>query len=71
MFFVQILSAPFALTNPQIDSSLIPKVDWVGSVQTEDIAVYIDNLLLLILGGIPWQVPSIAKTSITKPNCNF
>lgn len=71
MFFVQILSAPFALTNPQIDSSLISKVDWVGSVQTEDIAVYIDNLLLLILGGIPWQVPSIAKTSITKPNCNF
>lgn len=30
--------------------------DWIGRVETEDYFYYIDYGLLLIFGGIPWQV---------------
>lgn len=29
---------------------------WVGEIKTVDIGYYIDNMLILIFGGIPWQV---------------
>jgi high affinity choline transporter 7 len=30
--------------------------DWLGTVKPEDMGVYIDTWMLLIFGGIPWQV---------------
>ena len=32
------------------------KDQWVGEIKTVDIGYYIDNMLILIFGGIPWQV---------------
>ena len=34
----------------------VNKDQWVGEVKTVDIGYYIDNMLILIFGGIPWQV---------------
>lgn len=34
------------------------EVDWIGTVKYEDLGSYIDYGLLLIFGGIPWQVSS-------------
>lgn len=52
----KILSIPFALTNPAVDNVLENKDKWLGTVETIDIAMYIDLMLVLIFGGIPWQV---------------
>jgi hypothetical protein len=30
--------------------------DWIGQVDRADIGEWIDTLLLLMFGGIPWQV---------------
>jgi high affinity choline transporter 7 len=32
------------------------EVDWIGEVKPEEYGFYLDYGLLLILGGIPWQV---------------
>lgn len=32
------------------------QIDWLGTVPSSSIGSYIDIYLLLILGGIPWQV---------------
>ncbi|XP_049863344.1 high-affinity choline transporter 1 [Schistocerca gregaria] len=50
------LCIPFAWLNEQVGSLSPENVDWVGSVAKEEIASYIDYGLLLIFGGIPWQV---------------
>lgn len=31
-------------------------VDWIGEVDSKEYWSYVDNGLLLIFGGIPWQV---------------
>ncbi|XP_030755733.1 high-affinity choline transporter 1 [Sitophilus oryzae] len=46
---------PFAWTNEHVQSLSNMDVDWIGGVGREDLWSYIDNGLLLILGGIPWQ----------------
>uniref|UniRef100_A0A3P9I066 High affinity choline transporter 1 n=1 Tax=Oryzias latipes TaxID=8090 RepID=A0A3P9I066_ORYLA len=56
------ISVPFALTNPAVSDitvSAVKKVHqapWKGSINKDDIWVWIDNFCLLMLGGIPWQV---------------
>ncbi|CAH1793547.1 unnamed protein product [Owenia fusiformis] len=30
--------------------------DWIGTLETQDIGIWIDSALLLTFGGIPWQV---------------
>lgn len=34
------------------------KEDWIGTVKPEEYGFYLDYGLLLIFGGIPWQVCS-------------
>lgn len=34
-------------------------IKWGGVVETRDLGVYIENYLLLIMGGIPWQVSAV------------
>lgn len=37
--------------------SLSPsEVDWIGEIGDDQLWYYIDNGLLLVFGGIPWQV---------------
>lgn len=47
---------PFAWSNEHVQSLTSMDVDWIGSVSSTDIWFYIDYGLLLIFGGIPWQV---------------
>lgn len=47
---------PFAWMNDHVKSLSSMEVDWIGEVKSRDQWYYIDNGLLLVFGGIPWQV---------------
>ncbi|CAK9796675.1 High-affinity choline transporter 1 [Anthophora quadrimaculata] len=47
---------PFAWANPKVQSLQSMDVDWIGEVKSGEYWSYIDYGLLLIFGGIPWQV---------------
>lgn len=47
---------PFAWTNDHVQSLTDMDIDWIGSVDPREQWYYIDYGLLLIFGGIPWQV---------------
>ena len=47
---------PFAWAHPKVQSLGSMEVDWIGSVNPEEYWSYLDYGLLLIFGGIPWQV---------------
>jgi high affinity choline transporter 7 len=47
---------PFAWFNEHVKSIADMEVDWIGSVDEADRWFYLDYGLLLIFGGIPWQV---------------
>lgn len=47
---------PFAWTNEHVQSLSSMDVDWIGSIDPREQWYYIDYGLLLIFGGIPWQV---------------
>jgi high affinity choline transporter 7 len=32
------------------------KKDWIGTLKLVDVGYYVDLMLVLIFGGIPWQV---------------
>ena len=47
---------PFAWAHPKVLPLSSMDVDWIGEVKPEYHWFYIDYGLLLIFGGIPWQV---------------
>lgn len=47
---------PFAWTNENVAEISLQSVDWVGHLEPKQIGFYIDYGLLLMFGGIPWQV---------------
>ncbi|XP_059489037.1 high-affinity choline transporter 1 [Neocloeon triangulifer] len=47
---------PFAMMNEQVGSLSPAVVDWIGEVGEDQRWFYIDYGLLLVFGGIPWQV---------------
>ncbi|XP_019385136.1 PREDICTED: high affinity choline transporter 1 [Crocodylus porosus] len=55
------ISVPFAMSHPAVEDigrTAVKKVHqepWLGNVKSPDIYTWIDNFLLLMLGGIPWQ----------------
>ncbi|XP_040571021.1 high-affinity choline transporter 1 [Lepeophtheirus salmonis] len=50
------LAIPFVLTNPATGNITdIQKYDWIGTVTSDEIPGYVDNIFTYILGGIPWQ----------------
>lgn len=57
---LQWLCIPFALTNKAAgsltDALKDPSIDWIGELKPEEYGQWIDYALLLIFGGIPWQV---------------
>ena len=53
---LQVLSIPFAWKHPAVDQQRLLDQDWFGSVQPAQSGIFIDYYLLLILGGIPYQV---------------
>ncbi|KAL1517122.1 hypothetical protein ABEB36_000930 [Hypothenemus hampei] len=50
------LCIPFAWMNESVQSLSSTEHDWIGKVESGDLASYIDYGLLLVFGGIPWQV---------------
>jgi len=55
MIYVETLSVPFALTHPAVETSRLPVASWLGKLRPVDAARWLDGLLLLTFGGIPWQ----------------
>ncbi|KAH8278484.1 hypothetical protein KR018_003913 [Drosophila ironensis] len=47
---------PFAWSNEHVGSLSDLEVDWIGHVEPKKHWMYIDYGLLLVFGGIPWQV---------------
>ncbi|KAE8299475.1 High-affinity choline transporter 1 [Larimichthys crocea] len=56
------ISVPFAMSNPAVsDISVSAREEiyqspWLGTIESEDTWLWVDNFCLLMLGGIPWQV---------------
>ncbi|XP_022245913.1 high-affinity choline transporter 1-like [Limulus polyphemus] len=50
------LCIPFSYSNKAVGDMSLEATNWLGSVNITDAGIYIDYGLLLILGGIPWQV---------------
>lgn len=42
--------------NDKVQSLSSLDVDWIGSIKSDEYWSYLDYGLLLIFGGIPWQV---------------
>lgn len=42
--------------NPKVESLSSMDVDWIGEIKPSEYWFYVDYGLLLIFGGIPWQV---------------
>jgi len=51
------IAAPFSMFHPAVsfENNLTPK-DWLGHVKNEDLGEWMDVMLLLVFGGIPYQV---------------
>ncbi|XP_018307944.1 LOW QUALITY PROTEIN: high-affinity choline transporter 1 [Mycetomoellerius zeteki] len=65
-----VIAAPFSMVHPAVsfEHHLTPR-DWLGHVKSEDMGEWVDGMLLLVFGGIPWQgyfqrILSIKSTSV-------
>ena len=58
----QVFCIPFVWTHPSVSSEPMSEIDWVGTVPVASMASYIDVYLLVIFGGIPWQVTGATNT---------
>lgn len=41
--------------NEAVDGDSLTSGAWAGVVEYHNVGVYIENYLIIILGGIPWQ----------------
>ncbi|XP_033309945.1 high-affinity choline transporter 1-like isoform X2 [Bombus bifarius] len=64
------VSAPFSALHPAVsfEKNLAPH-EWLGEIKNEDLGEWVDCMLLLVFGGIPWQgyfqrILSMRSTSI-------
>nr|KAG5702454.1 hypothetical protein BaRGS_027541 [Batillaria attramentaria] len=48
------IACPFTVRNPAVELSSLG-TDWLGTVRSKDIGVFIDYYGVVALGGIPWQ----------------
>ncbi|KAL1471106.1 hypothetical protein MTO96_000478, partial [Rhipicephalus appendiculatus] len=56
IFFGLWLCLPFAMFHEAVGVISYPKNDFIGTIEWEDFGIYWDSMLLLMMGGIPWQV---------------
>ena len=56
------LALPFVVTNEYVPEGGIvgnftdSTPPWVGTIEMEEAWIWTDNMLMLIMGGLPWQV---------------
>ncbi|XP_078049934.1 high-affinity choline transporter 1 [Augochlora pura] len=50
------IAAPFSVLHPAVsfEKNLTTR-EWLGEIRNEDLGEWVDGMLLLIFGGIPWQ----------------
>ncbi|XP_015428452.1 PREDICTED: high affinity choline transporter 1-like [Dufourea novaeangliae] len=50
------VAAPFSFLHPAVsfEKNLAPR-EWLGEIRNEDLGEWVDGMLLLVFGGIPWQ----------------
>ena len=53
---LQWLAVPFAMTNPAVSNVTGNADHWIGTLEPIRAGIWIDSALLLVFGGIPWQV---------------
>lgn len=53
---LQWLSVPFAWTHKAVDRAEVTSTKWIGTLTPDYVGSWIDYALLLVFGGIPWQV---------------
>ncbi|XP_032780795.2 high-affinity choline transporter 1 isoform X1 [Daphnia magna] len=56
VLFGLLFCIPFVWTHPAVDHEAMSQVDWLGTIPLSSVGSYVDIYLLIILGGIPWQV---------------
>ena len=61
----QWMCIPFAWTDEAVGDAA--NQNWIGTVETRDLGAYIDTGLLLVFGGIPWQVRASSTPSSSFP----
>ena len=54
------VAIPFAARHPSVGSISTTWPEWRGNIKKSQIVGWIDSMLLLVLGGIPWQVTNKA-----------
>ncbi|CAK9831777.1 High-affinity choline transporter 1 [Anthophora retusa] len=64
------VAAPFSALHPAVsfEKNLTPH-EWLGEIKNEDLGEWVDCMLLLVFGGIPWQgyfqrILSMRSTSV-------
>ncbi len=50
------VAVPFAMQNEAVGSIVATWPEWHGRIDKSELVGWIDSMLLLIFGGIPWQV---------------
>ena len=53
---MQWLAVPFAFLHPAVTNISETKEKWIGTLKPWELGNWFDSALLLIFGGIPWQV---------------
>lgn len=56
MFICLFICIPFVATNDAVGDISKNTSDWLGSIAGQDAGIWADSALLMIFGGIPWQV---------------
>nr|XP_034191242.1 high-affinity choline transporter 1-like [Osmia lignaria] len=64
------VAAPFTVLHPAVsfEKNMAPR-EWLGEIKNEDLGEWVDGMLLLVFGGIPWQgyfqrILSMRSTSV-------
>ncbi|XP_046455618.1 high-affinity choline transporter 1-like [Daphnia pulex] len=55
ILFGLVLCIPFAWMHPAVNQEGLVNQDWLGYVEPSSSGIFVDNYLLLIFGGIPYQ----------------
>ncbi|XP_047134601.1 high-affinity choline transporter 1 [Hydra vulgaris] len=56
IFFGLWITVPFAMTHAQVHKLANTRNQWIGNIESRNLGVWLDSALLLVFGGIPWQV---------------
>lgn len=61
------VAAPFSLLHPAVsfEKNLVSR-EWLGEIRNEDLGEWVDGMLLLVFGGIPWQVERRSMITVLR-----